>query len=75
MREQHVLLKSKVIFSLFYDFCDKKSIEELLKIHSIKDLESVGHLWEALYILFHAKRTTVFQNISLCRKMTFSFSP
>lgn len=75
MGEQHILLKFKAIFSLFYAFFDKRSTEELLKIPNIKCLESGGHLWEALYVLFNARRTTVFQNISLCRKATSSFSP
>lgn len=67
MGEQRIFLKTKAIFSLFYAFCDKKSAEKILKVPNIKCLESSGHLWEALYILFHARSTTVFQNISLCK--------
>lgn len=47
MEEQHIFLKFKAIFSLFYAFLDKRSTEELLKIPNIKCLESGGHLWEA----------------------------
>lgn len=65
MGEQYILVKSKAIFSLFYAFCDKKNTEELLKMPNIKCLESAGHLWEPLYILIHASKTTVFQNISV----------
>lgn len=72
MGEPHVLLESETILSLFYDFCDKNSTKEILKMPDGKCLESAGHLWETSYISLHAKGRAVLQNTLLCRKTASS---
>lgn len=71
--EQHVLLESKTVLSLFYAFCDKRNAKEILKVPDSKRLESAGHFWETLYLFLHPKGTVAFPGISLCRKTASVF--